>query len=59
MLPGVTRHSLLTLASELGYSAEEGKISTDEWREGNQSGAITEEQLDKTLDVLSMTRPGG
>jgi len=42
LLPGVTRDSLLTLAGDLGYSAEEGKISTDEWREGTQSGAITE-----------------
>ena len=42
LLPGITRDSLLTLAGDLGYTAEEGKISTDEWREGNASGAITE-----------------
>ena len=42
LLPGVTRDSLLTLAGDLGHGAEEGKISTDEWREGNESGAITE-----------------
>jgi branched-chain amino acid aminotransferase len=42
LLPGVTRDSLLTLAHELGYSAEEGKLSTDEWQAGNASGAITE-----------------
>ena len=42
LLPGVTRDSLLTVAAELGYTAEEGKVSTDEWREGNASGAITE-----------------
>jgi branched-chain amino acid aminotransferase len=42
LLPGVTRDSLLALAGDLGYTAEEGKISTDEWREGNASGAITE-----------------
>ena len=42
LLPGVTRDSLLTLAGDLGYVAEEGKISTDEWREGNSSGALTE-----------------
>ncbi len=42
LLAGVTRDSLLTVARELGYTAEEGKISTDEWREGNASGAITE-----------------
>ncbi len=38
----MTRDSLLTVATELGYAAEEGKISTDEWREGNASGALTE-----------------
>jgi branched-chain amino acid aminotransferase len=42
LLPGVTRDSLLTLARDLGYATEEGKVSTDEWREGNASGAITE-----------------
>jgi branched-chain amino acid aminotransferase len=42
LLPGITRDSLLTLARDLGYAAEEGKVSTDEWREGNASGAITE-----------------
>jgi branched-chain amino acid aminotransferase len=42
LLPGVTRDSLLQLAQDLGYTAEEGKISTEEWREGNASGAITE-----------------
>ena len=38
LLPGVTRDSLLTLAGDLGYAAEEGKISTDEWQPGNISG---------------------
>ncbi|WP_375477807.1 branched-chain amino acid aminotransferase [uncultured Jatrophihabitans sp.] len=42
LLPGITRDSLLTLAAELGYSVEEGKISTDEWRADNASGALTE-----------------
>jgi branched-chain amino acid aminotransferase len=42
LLPGITRDSLLILAGDLGYTVEEGKISTDEWREGNESGAITE-----------------
>ena len=26
----------------LGYTVEEGKVSTDEWQSGNASGAITE-----------------
>jgi branched-chain amino acid aminotransferase len=42
LLPGVTRDSLLALAADLGYGAEEGRISTDEWRAGNASGEITE-----------------
>jgi branched-chain amino acid aminotransferase len=42
LLPGVTRDSLLTLAADLGYRAEEGKISTDEWRDGCASGELTE-----------------
>jgi branched-chain amino acid aminotransferase len=42
LLPGVTRDSLLTLARDLGYSTEEGKISTDDWQAGNASGALTE-----------------
>jgi branched-chain amino acid aminotransferase len=42
LLPGVTRDSILTLARDLGYEAEEGKISTDEWRAGCADGTLTE-----------------
>jgi branched-chain amino acid aminotransferase len=42
LLPGVTRDSLLTLGRDLGYATEEGKITVDEWRDGVESGAITE-----------------
>jgi len=42
LLPGITRDSLLTLAHDLGYSTEEGKISTDDWQRGNASGELTE-----------------
>lgn len=42
LLPGVTRDSLLTLSRELGYTAEERRISTDEWEKGVRSGEITE-----------------
>jgi branched-chain amino acid aminotransferase len=42
LLQGVTRDSLLTLAGDLGYRAEEGRVSTDEWRAGNADGSITE-----------------
>src|SRR3954447_25693944 len=42
LLPGITRDSLITLAGDLGYEVEERRISTDEWREGNASGEISE-----------------
>jgi branched-chain amino acid aminotransferase len=42
LLPGITRDSLLTLAADLGYRPEEALISTDDWREDNASGELTE-----------------
>ena len=42
LLPGVTRDALLKLAADLGYAAEEGKISTEEWRAGCADGSLTE-----------------
>jgi branched-chain amino acid aminotransferase len=42
LLPGVTRDALLKLAADLGYAAEEGKISTEEWRAGCADGTLTE-----------------
>ena len=42
LLPGVTRNSLLQLASELGYGVEERRISTEEWEKSNESGELTE-----------------
>jgi branched-chain amino acid aminotransferase len=42
LLPGVTRDSILTLAADLGYKAETGHISVDEWRAAAESGEITE-----------------
>jgi branched-chain amino acid aminotransferase len=42
LLPGITRDALLQVAADLGYIAEEGKISVEEWRDGCASGAITE-----------------
>ncbi|HAN72836.1 MAG TPA: branched chain amino acid aminotransferase [Actinobacteria bacterium] len=42
LLPGITRSSLLTVASDLGIPAEEGRISVEEWRDGCASGEITE-----------------
>jgi branched-chain amino acid aminotransferase len=42
LLPGVTRDALLKLASNLGYQAAEGRLSTEEWREGCADGSLTE-----------------
>ena len=42
LLPGVTRESLLLLAHDLGYTADEGRISVDEWRAGCEDGSLTE-----------------
>ncbi len=42
LLPGITRDSLLTLAADLGYQVDEGRISVDDWRKGCESGEITE-----------------
>ena len=42
LLAGITRDSILTLASDLGYKVEEGMLSTEDWRSGVASGEITE-----------------
>ena len=42
LLPGVTRDSLLTVARDLGYRAEEGRINVEDWRKGCETGEITE-----------------
>ncbi|MBL1101474.1 branched-chain amino acid aminotransferase [Streptomyces coffeae] len=42
LLPGITRASLLRIAADLGYEVSEGRISVDDWREGNADGSLTE-----------------
>jgi branched-chain amino acid aminotransferase len=42
ILEGVTRDSIIDLAKELGHDVSERRISIDEWREGLESGAISE-----------------
>lgn len=42
LLPGVTRDSLLHLAPLLGITAEEGRISADQWRKQCEAGELTE-----------------
>jgi branched-chain amino acid aminotransferase len=42
LLPGITRLTLLDLARNLGYGAEERRISIDEWEEALREGRMTE-----------------
>ncbi len=42
ILEGVTRKSILEMAKELDLQPEERRIGIDEWREGAESGQITE-----------------
>jgi branched-chain amino acid aminotransferase len=42
LLPGVTRKSLLQLASDFGLPVEERRISTEEWEKSAASGELTE-----------------
>ncbi|WP_020574779.1 branched-chain amino acid aminotransferase [Actinopolymorpha alba] len=42
ILEGITRDSILTLASEWGYAVEERRLDVNEWRTGLASGQIPE-----------------
>jgi branched-chain amino acid aminotransferase len=42
LLPGITRDSLLQVARDLGLRSAEGRLSTDDWYAGNESGEISE-----------------
>ncbi|MGV0626606.1 branched-chain amino acid aminotransferase [Mycolicibacter minnesotensis] len=42
LLPGITRDSLLQLATDAGFAVEERKIDVDEWRKAAAAGEITE-----------------
>jgi len=42
LLPGITRDSILSLAPDLGYSAEEGTISVEDWERDLKSGVLSE-----------------
>lgn len=42
LLPGITRNSLLQLATDAGYSVEERKIDVAEWQKKADAGEITE-----------------
>jgi branched-chain amino acid aminotransferase len=53
LLPGVTRESLLALAPQLGIDAEEGRISTGQWRAQCASGTLTEAFACGTAAVIA------
>lgn len=53
LLAGITRKSLLQVAEDLGYETEERRITVDEWRDGAQSGAITETLACGTAAVIT------
>jgi branched-chain amino acid aminotransferase len=42
ILEGVTRDSLLTVARDLGYESEEGRVSIDQWQRDAENGTLTE-----------------
>jgi branched-chain amino acid aminotransferase len=42
ILEGITRSSIIELCNVLGHKVEERRISVDEWRDGVESGRITE-----------------
>ncbi|MFD0021478.1 branched-chain amino acid aminotransferase [Streptomyces sp. NPDC058382] len=42
LLAGITRDSLLRLAQDLGYEAEESRVSIGQWRDDSASGELTE-----------------
>src|SRR5438105_6859079 len=53
LLPGVTRDSLLKLAGDLGYGAEERRVSVGEWRDGCADGSIAEAFACGTAAVIT------
>jgi len=53
LLPGITRDSLLQLAREQGFKAEERKISVDEWRTAIAEGRMTEAFACGTAAVIT------
>ncbi len=53
LLPGVTRDSLLKLAVDLGYGADERRVSVSEWRDGCADGSIAEAFACGTAAVIT------
>ena len=53
LLPGITRKSLLQVAEDLGYEAEERRITVEQWRSGVEDGTITETLACGTAAVIT------
>ena len=53
LLPGITRDSLLQLAREQGFRAEERRISVSEWRSAIAEGRMTEAFACGTAAVIT------
>lgn len=53
LLPGVTRRSLLELARELGFEAEERTVTVDEWKDAVAAGRMTEAFACGTAAVIT------
>ncbi|WP_166874016.1 MULTISPECIES: branched-chain amino acid aminotransferase [unclassified Salinibacterium] len=53
ILDGVTRNSILQLATDRGYTVERRKIAIDEWKSGVESGDIVEVFACGTAAVVS------
>jgi branched-chain amino acid aminotransferase len=53
LLPGITRDSILTVAKDLGYKVEEGLLSVEDWKNGVESGEISEIFACGTAAVVS------
>lgn len=53
ILEGVTRDSIISIARERGRQVEERRVSFDEWREGAESGRITEAFACGTAAVIT------
>jgi branched-chain amino acid aminotransferase len=49
----VTRNTLLTLARDLGFPAEERRITLEQWRAGCESGEISESFACGTAAVIT------
>ena len=53
LLPGITRDSILSVARDLGYETEEVMLSVHDWKDGIESGEITETFACGTAAVVS------